>query len=84
MPVTETISYNEACSADDTFTEFEKNLDTREIGKPGKNRKGGKNGTQKVMIVESIEIWLPSTLGADDEYVDVQITTKRMPIKIHA
>lgn len=69
--VVEVLKYSLACSADDTFTEFEKNLGN-EIGTKRKSKRGS---TSKVMIIRGVVIQLPTTLGADDEYIDIQFTS---------
>lgn len=71
MGSVEVLKYSLACSADDTFTEFEKNLGN-EIGTKRKSKRGS---TSKIMMIRAIIIQLPTTLGADGEYVDIQLTS---------
>lgn len=67
----ETLKYSLACSADDTFTEFEKNLGN-EVGTKRKSKRGT---TSKVMIITAITIQLPSTLASAGQYIDLQLTS---------
>lgn len=70
----ETLRYALTESGATTFTEFEKSLDTREIGKRSRSKNGRYTGKVKVMWIESIEISVP-LLIADGDGALLQITT---------